>query len=185
MSGLPGEPHIQDGPVPNEVITELPRLRIEHRDLPTSGMSYWDGHAWVICLSSAEPRTRQRFTLFHEFKHIIDHGRAYQLYQGNPRISGEAQAEQAADYFAGCLLMPKRLLKREWGNGVQRPAALAARFNVSARAADVRLAQLGLTEPRVRCAPMTKLRYRTPDPGTYLRQLSARTPIRLAEGAAA
>jgi Zn-dependent peptidase ImmA (M78 family) len=176
---------IHDGAVPNEIIGDLPRVRIEYRELPTSGMSFWNGQAWVICLNSAEPRTRQRFTLFHEFKHILDHGRTANLYRGNSRASAEAQAEQAADYFAGCALMPKRLIKRAWGNGVQRPSVLGALFEVSARAVDVRLSQLGLTEPRVRCAPMSKLRYRQPAPGTYLRQLSERTPIRLAEGAAA
>ena len=37
-----------DGPVPNEVVSELPRIRIESRDLPTSGLSYWDGENWVL-----------------------------------------------------------------------------------------------------------------------------------------
>lgn len=177
---------VDDGPVPSELVTDLPRVSIEYRDLPTSGMSYWNGRAWIICLNSAEPRTRQRFTLFHEFKHILDHGRTSQLYPGSTRTSGEAQAEHAADYFAGCTLMSKRLLKRVWGEGVQRPSVLAQLFNVSPRAVDVRLSQLGLTEPRVRCAPMSKLRYRPGTTGMYWRQLSVNTPaIRYAEGAAA
>jgi Zn-dependent peptidase ImmA (M78 family) len=169
---------------PNELVTDLPHLGVEYRDLPTSGMSYWNGQAWIICLNRAEPRTRQRFTLFHEFKHILDHGRTAQLYRGDARTSAEAQAEHAADYFAGCLLMPKRAIKSAWGSGIQQPAALATTFNVSTRAVDVRLTQLGLIDPRPRCASPATQCYRTPPRGTYLRQLSANTPNRQALGAA-
>lgn len=167
---------IDDGAVPDEIVTELPRIRVEYRDLPTSGMSFWTGQSWVIALNSTEPATRQRFTLFHEFKHIIDHGHTQRLYTGTQRVCSEVQAEQAADYFAGCALMSKRILRRAWATGTQRPQALAYLLNVSPRAVDVRLSQLGLTEPRVRCAPVSKLRYAA-RPGTYLRQLSVNTPI--------
>ena len=64
--------HTADWPVPSEIVTELPRVRIELRDLPTSGLSFWDGQAWVIYLNATEVTTRQRFTLLHEFKHVID-----------------------------------------------------------------------------------------------------------------
>lgn len=63
-----------DWPIDSAVIAGLPRIRIQYCDLPTSGKSYWDGHNWVIALTAAEPATRQRFTLLHEYKHIIDHG---------------------------------------------------------------------------------------------------------------
>jgi Zn-dependent peptidase ImmA (M78 family) len=136
---------VEDCPVPDEVVTELPRIVIEYRDIPTSGVSFWDGQGWIICLNRTEPRTRQRFTLFHEYKHIIDHGRTGQLYADG------RQAEQVADYFAGCVLMSRLMLKRAWGAGVQRPAAVAERFEVSERAATVRLAQVGLNERAERC----------------------------------
>ena len=67
-------------------------------------------------------------------------------------MTADKQAEQAADYFAGCALMPKMLVNRAWTSGHQRPELLAAIFDVSARAAEVRLAQIGLTEPTERCA---------------------------------
>jgi predicted transcriptional regulator len=161
--------NVDGWPVPTEVVSELPRLRIEQRDLPTSGLSFWDGQAWVIYLDSGEAPTRQRFTLLHEFKHIVDHGRAGQLYAGNHRHTPDEQAEHAADYFAGCVLMPKRLLKRAWGNGHQRPAVLASLFDVSPRAVEVRLAQLGLTEPKRRCAPIAGVRY-LPGRAVYFRR---------------
>ena len=53
-------------PLDCTVIAELPRLRVRQEPLPTSGMSFWDGHSWVIVLNRDEPRTRQRFTLLHE-----------------------------------------------------------------------------------------------------------------------
>ena len=159
-------------PLPSAVIAELPRIRVRRVPLPTSGMSYWDGHTWVIALNADEPATRQRFTLLHEYKHIIDHGATDQLYTGSTRHSGSDQAEQAADYFAGCVLMPKRLMKRAWGQGIQRPPALARLFGVSERAIDVRLAQLGLVKPRRRCTPPSTARPTARPRRAYYRQLS-------------
>lgn len=144
---------VDDFPVPREVVSEVPRLQIVAvPGLPVSGSSHWSGTRWIISLNADEPRARQRFTLLHEFKHIIDHGRVAQLYGGNRRHSGAQQAELAADYFAGCVLMPKRLLKRAWCDGQQTPSRLGRAFGVSARAAEVRLAQTGLTEDRARCS---------------------------------
>ena len=152
--------------VPNEVVTELPRIRVESRELPTSGVSYWDGQRWVVGLNRAEPLTRQRFTLLHEFKHIIDHGRTDRLY------ATDEQAEQVADYFAGCVLMSRLQLKRAWARGMQRPSELARLFNVSERAVAVRLAQVGLTEQTDRCRPSQVRSWRT-TPRRYYRQLWA------------
>ncbi len=173
---------ITDWPTPSEIVAELPRIEVEYGDLPTSGLSFWNGHAWVICLNHGEPTTRQRFTLLHEFKHVIDHDRTHRLYIGNHRHNADEQAEHAADYFAGCALMPKRLMKRAWGDGLQRPAVLAATFDVSPAAAEVRLAQLGLTEPRLRCAPVSGVRFLPSRGGSYHRERSIEWPIwRVAE----
>src|SRR3954464_10524333 len=72
-------------PISSLTIATLPRIRVVRRELPTSGMSYWDGRTWVIALNASEPSTRQRFTLLHEYKHIIDHGAADRLYTGSAR----------------------------------------------------------------------------------------------------
>jgi len=162
---------VGEWPVPSEVVTELPRLRVELRDLPASGLSFWDGQAWVIYLNGAEVATRRRFTLLHEFKHIIDHGRADKLYTGNQHLNADEQAEQVADFFAACVLMPKRLIKRAWGEGRQRPRVLAAMFHVSPSAVEFRLEQLGLTLPKLRCAPVSGVRYKLPPKHAYFRQL--------------
>ncbi|MGY1651761.1 ImmA/IrrE family metallo-endopeptidase [Geodermatophilus sp. SYSU D01119] len=154
------------------VIAGLPRIRVRREELPTSGMSFWDGRSWIIVLNASEPRTRQRFTLLHEYKHIVDHGATDRLYPDHRRRTADDQAEQAADYFAGCTLMPKRLLKRLWGRGVQRPAELARYFDVSERAITVRLAQLGLSEPQPRCTPPSTSRTSFRPRRAYYRQLS-------------
>jgi Zn-dependent peptidase ImmA (M78 family) len=50
------------------------------------------------------------------------------------------------------LLMPRPWLKRAYAHGIQRLPELAARFGVSQLAMQVRLNQIGLTEPAPRCS---------------------------------
>ena len=122
-------------------IADLPRIRIIREALPTSGLSYWNGVEWIIVLNESESQTRQRFSLLHEYKHVIDHGQQQTLY------ASEREAELAADYFAACVLMPKRDLKRVYCTVTQRVEALADYFGVSPSALRIRLEQTGLTEP--------------------------------------
>lgn len=102
-------------------------------------------------INSGEPATRQRFTLLHEYKHVIDHGAATRLY-GSDLTTQRERAEVAADYFAGCVLLPRRALLDAWASGERSTTSLAARFDVSERAVAVRLAQLGIDGSRERCA---------------------------------
>lgn len=138
-------------------LTELPRIKVVREDLPVSGLSYWNGQEWVIALAGGDSTARQRFTLLHEFKHIIDHGSLGCLYAGDANRTAKQQAEAAADYFAGCALVSKLALKSAWGNGIQRAPELAAHFGVSEPAIRVRLSQTGLDTvidqiPAARCA---------------------------------
>ena len=144
---------IENGPVPVEFIADLPKIEIEMVDAPVSGASFWNGSNWIIQLNKHESYSRQRFTLAHEYKHIVDHNRADALYIGTRDVTPAEQAEQAADYFAGCLLVPKKLLKRAYYGGMQRTADLAAHFQVSEAAMTVRLRQTGIAEPAPRCTP--------------------------------
>ena len=137
-------------------LTQLPRIRIVHEPLPVSGMSHWNGKEWIICLGSGDPEVRQRFTLLHEFKHIIDHGHTHWLYteqqpettrrhwSGSPPLTAHEQAERAADYFAGCALVPRTALKQAWAAGLQTTTALAEHFAVSEAAIRVRIDQTGI-----------------------------------------
>ncbi|MBA3617989.1 MAG: ImmA/IrrE family metallo-endopeptidase [Acidothermales bacterium] len=173
---------ITEAAVPSEIVTELPRITIEYAiDMPFSGASCWDTNrrSWIITLNALEPDTRHRFSLLHEYKHIVDHGHSQLIYSGSAQQTAEEQAEQVADYFAGCALMPKRLVKQAWGNGVQRPHDLAELFDVSPRAMQVRLSQLGLTEPMPRCAPPRIVTHRSFVPAprrSYHRQLAPSWP---------
>jgi IrrE N-terminal-like domain len=127
------------------LISGQPRVQIAYETLPVSGSSHWNGEKWIICLNRSDSLVRQRFTLIHEWKHIIDHGSA-------SRPEGD-QAEHIADYFAGCALIPKTALKRAWTQGLQKPHLLAEHFGVSERAICVRLSQTGLDRPVDRVPP--------------------------------
>jgi Zn-dependent peptidase ImmA (M78 family) len=111
--------HITAAPVPDNIIRRLPRIQVRLSSLPTSGVTYWDGEHWIVGLNQTEPRTRRRFTLVHEYKHIVDHGRTAQLYAGDRFHSSLQQAERAADYFGGCVLMPRALVEEAWHAGLQ------------------------------------------------------------------
>lgn len=150
----------QFGGITEQHIAELPRIHVVYEQLPVSGMSHWNGREWIICISRDDTTARQRFTLLHEFKHIIDHGHTEHLYTGDKRTTPHEQAERAADFFAGCALVPRTALKHAWGNGLQRTDALADHFGVSEPAIHVRLDQTGLSRasdpepeatPRARC----------------------------------
>jgi Zn-dependent peptidase ImmA (M78 family) len=127
-------------------IEALPRLRVElTEDLSTSGSSEWtDGH-WLIQIRSTEPPARQRFTLAHELKHIIDHLIiGADRYQNDLSQQQRSHVESVCDYFAGCLLVPRPWLKRAWASGLQDVDHLAKAFGVSRPAMVVRLDQTGL-----------------------------------------
>lgn len=155
---------IDEAAFPSEAIEALPRVRVEYdADLPSSGMTFWDGRDWVIVLNATESETRQRFSLLHEFKHIIDHTTKEWLY-GPEASTRSPAAERAADYFAACVLMPKLYVKRHWGQGPRTVSAMARRFEVSPQAMKYRLSQLQLLdEPSRRCvwSPSTYQRLRS------------------------
>jgi Zn-dependent peptidase ImmA (M78 family) len=87
----------------------------------------------------------------HEFKHVLDHTTKQFLYHDRPFQTADEQAERVADYFAACLLMPKRVVKRLWCQGNQNMVELAKMLFVSTRALRYRLDQLGLLDPPTRC----------------------------------
>jgi len=138
---------IDDPVFPHEIIMDMTRIKVVFDvDLPVSGSAHWNGSHWVIVLNALESSVRQRFSLAHEFKHVLDHSVKHFLYHDNDK-----QAEQIADYFAGCLLMPKVHIKRLYYQGMQKPSELSKHFQVSAKAAQFRLHQLGVTQDVDRC----------------------------------
>lgn len=141
-------------PVPESIITGLPRLVVRRSpDLPHSGQTTWAAGVWLITLNDSEPLVRQRWTLMHEFKHVVDHPATRFAYRHLAATVAEERCEQLADAFAACVLMPKSWVKAAWGQGgIQDLRLLATVFGVSRTAMRIRLEQLGLTERRSRHA---------------------------------
>lgn len=133
--------------MPSEAVTSQPRMHVvldSELDGRASGSSHWNGTSWIIALNEREPLVRRRFSLFHEYKHIVDDRFRSFLYQDEGRLSSAEKAERVADYFAACVLMPKRLVKRFYCSGVTNLGDLAEMFDVSEKAMGVRIAALGL-----------------------------------------
>src|SRR5689334_826665 len=124
-------------PVDVGLIADLPRIEVRvvpNRDIAgLSGMTQWlkKQSRWLIAVNRDDSQTRRRFTLGHEFKHILDNPYINVLYPKSEyaKLSAEERAEQMCDYFAACMLMPRPWVKRLWAQGVQDAAVLAATFN--------------------------------------------------------
>jgi len=133
-------------PVSEDIALGLADIRIERTALgPVHGAVRRIDKQWLIMLNERDSRGRQRWTLAHELKHILDHPFETILYP--KRDAHDELAEQACDYFAGCLLMPRRWLRRAWTSEIRDTHALARRFGVTPQAATVRLLQVGLIQP--------------------------------------
>lgn len=145
---------IREPAVPESIIAQLPRVTVERvAGMPVSGSVRWSKGTWVIALNSFEPLVRRRFSLAHEFCHVLQAPFGDVLYPAWRGLSGDDRAEQVANHFAACLLMPKAWVRREYfTRGVMSVPKLAARFEVSQTAMRIRLESLGLVQPTVRCA---------------------------------
>jgi Zn-dependent peptidase ImmA (M78 family) len=149
-----------EGPsVPDGLITELPFVTVTHRPgFPTSGMATQTDSGWVIVLRAEEAKVRQRFSMIHEFKHVLDDPFIEWMHPTKGGQSPEDRAERICDYFAACVLMPKMWVKRDWAaGGIQDLARLARRYRVSQVAMAVRLSELRLLPPTPRCAGTSRI----------------------------
>ncbi len=137
--------------LPDIAIAGLPRIAVRRfADLKVSGLRHWHNGRWIIALNPTEPPGRQRFRLAHEFKHVLDHTTAAWIAWDEPGLPAHIKTERLADYFAGCLLMPKRHVVRLARQQLSRDE-MAIVFDVTPRAMHVRLEQLGLTPILPRC----------------------------------
>jgi len=167
---------MSEAPVDVSLLIALPRIdvRVDARlaRLGISGLSESSRGYWRITINRADAITRRRFTLAHEFKHVLDHPFTRTLY---PRYTEREnpQAEVLCDYFAACLLMPRPWVKRLWTGGLQDIDGLAARFRVSPAAMQRRVEQIGLVDRQRRC-PATLA---GPDVARYFRNAPRTIPI--------
>lgn len=139
--------HVAEPPVPQFVISSLPGILVDWKDdWPASGTALKVRSHWRIVLKKTEPRQRQRFSLAHEFKHVLDDPVIEKTHAHlKPHRRGE-RAEKLCDYFAACLLMPRPWVKHDYYGGIQSVRALARRYYVSEQAMTTRLHELGLAD---------------------------------------
>ena len=174
---------VRQVPVPVARINELPRVEIQveprHRMLDKSGFSHrWENGRWLIVVNRNDVPGRRRFTLAHEFKHVLDHSVASVAYAHLGRGDAkrrDRQVEQICDHFAACLLMPRPVVKRAWASGIQDIEALAGLFKVSSAAMQVRLDYLGLLDEQRPVATYFRRESRLLDLPALLERLSPDT----------
>lgn len=169
------------------LLTTLPRISVEvGPDLQgryLSGESGWDRGRWLIRISRKDSLTRRRFTLAHEFKHILD-GPAEKHVYGKLGVGDEDDRrrciEEIADYFAASLLMPRTFLCHAMRQDIRDVHRLAALFEVSLVAMNRRLRDLGLRIERPDGSPGSVHRWframpirRLAKPVAYLRHTRA------------
>ena len=140
---------LSEPPVPDEAITEFPYVRVRFvRARTFAATARWKSGRWTILVNRNATAGRQRFSLAHEFKHVLDHHVADRVYRARPGRSAHHQAKRAADSFAAALLMPRVWVKRAfYDEGIRDESVLAQRFGVSVAAMRVRADELGLFEP--------------------------------------
>ena len=118
---------------------------IEIRTLPLKAYhgALWhleDG--WVIHLNAEDKPAKQRVTLFHEAFHILAHSRATPVFRKRGIKEGLFN-EMLADYFSGCVLMPKEWVKEKWAQ-VNDLKQMAEIFQVTEVSMWIRLKTMGL-----------------------------------------
>lgn len=142
---------ISQPPVPERVITDLPHVQVTRLlRLPgaASGLTHWAKGMWEIAINASESPLRQRFSLAHDFKHVLDDPFITQLYGSPDSRRVHEWVEDVCDYFAACLLMPRAWVKAAYyRHGGQDVRQLAQRFAVSPKAMGMRLMSIVLVEP--------------------------------------
>jgi hypothetical protein len=136
--------------VPQHIICSLPGIVVEWpRDWPADGTSFKAVSHWRIVIRATDSVQRQRFSLAHELKHVLDDPVIDRLHTHVQAEKRQERAEQLCHYFAACLLMPRPWVKHDYYGGMQSVHKLARRYFVSEVAMTKRLRELGLT-PLVR-----------------------------------
>lgn len=139
---------VKDAAISDRQLGAIPGIRLEAiAGLKVSGATRNIAGTWIILTDADEPRVRQRFTIAHEIKHILDDAAT----RKRPSSTPNWLTERICDYFSACLLMPRTHLKRAWVSGLQAETDVATLFDVSVDAARIRLQQVGLVETSQRC----------------------------------
>ena len=124
-----------------------------------SAVTVSQGEAKLVVLNSGHSRARQASSLAHELAHVIlNHtsDRSQLSREGFLlRTTFDKEQEEEADWFSGCLLVPREgLLRASWRN--RSTAALAVHFGVSEGLITWRLRMTGV--PRQMRRPVSPRR---------------------------
>ena len=134
-------------PVPVELVSLFdPEHEVEIRSVPLKsyhGAIWHLKDKWVIQLKSQDSSTINRHTLFHEAFHILAHcGSNTPVFRKRGGMQGSFN-EALADYFVGCILMPREWVREKWAE-VKDVDRMAKIFDVPRMTMWLRLRQLGL-----------------------------------------
>ncbi len=122
-----------------------PRRTVEIRMVPLT--TYHAGvwclkGSWIVQLNENDPPALRRFSLFHEAFHILAHCKTTPKFRKRGAMQG-AFNELLANYFAGCLLMPREWVKEKWAQ-VHDIDEMAEIFDVPKSLMWIRLREFGL-----------------------------------------
>ena len=151
-------------PIPVQELANTLNIDVRYSEASedVSGALIRDADSAVIAVNSAQHENRQRFTIAHELGHFLLHRGTKLHFDDDFRIdyrnatSSDAtkKEEIEANGFAAALLMPERILTRDWKrlapDNKTTPDAvhtLATRYRVSQRAMELRLVNLGFISP--------------------------------------
>lgn len=182
---------VEDAPLGDVLsLLEGKGLKIFLHKLPhaVSGFSaYTDDIGAAIFINAGHRTERQYFTALHELSHLIFHRREYQAPVAPSTKRGKTDPrEQAANYLAGAVLLPRAIVEAELHPYRNRwlPFSLLEdikrRYSVSMRTILVRAGQLGIISTRQAYQQLGKInaKYGKEDepvdltPPDYLRRLN-------------
>jgi Zn-dependent peptidase ImmA (M78 family) len=143
--------------VPVEKMVKAAGIVVRYADLQdVSGMLLRDGSSVVVGVNNKQAKTRQRFTISHEFGHFLLHEGKPVHYDRQFRLNLRSEvSEKATDieeieanFFAASLLMPRTFLERDVSDrfieldDADAVEGLAKRYKVSVQAMNIRLLNL-------------------------------------------
>lgn len=137
---------VTEPPVRPSIVEAIPTVAIEVvPELPVHGSVFWLVDHWVISVAAEDPPLKQRHTIFHEFKHVLDHPTYDGVYRRPDGGVDESWAEAIADHFSMCVLAPEAWVRDVWNDGTQDVEGLSCHFEVTENAMRLRLWRLGYT----------------------------------------
>lgn len=154
------EAGVNEPPVPVEAIIRAHGITVHLQELgDVSGVVVRKGRDIAIGANKGESRNRRRFTLAHEFAHALLHRGEEVHFDKEFRVNLRSGAsalgvnveEIEANFFAACLLMPRRFLEADPDAALvdvedaEAVANLARRYNVSPHAMSIRLGNLAVS----------------------------------------